>query len=332
MKKKIFVTGAEGFIGSHVVQLLVKKNFTVKALVQYNSFGSWGWLEELNIHEKKNVEIVMGDIRDSGGLKKMTKDCSKIIHLAALIGIPYSYTSPQMYVETNVSGTLNVLEAAKENNIEHLIHTSTSEVYGTAQYIPINENHPLQGQSPYSATKIAADKLVESYFRSFNLPVTTLRPFNVYGPRQSARAIIPTIISQIMKKNEVKVGSIDPTRDLNYVSDTAMAFFLCLNSKKTFGETINIGTGFDISIGDLIILISKIMKKKIKITHEDIRIRPKNSEVFKLVSSTEKAKKILHWKSKYRNIDGLKKGLKKTIDWFSNTKNIAKYKYNIYNI
>jgi dTDP-glucose 4,6-dehydratase len=206
MKNKIFVTGSEGFIGSHIVQLLIKKGFFVKALVQYNSFSSWGWLEELNLNEKKRIEVIFGDVRDLGGIKRVTKDCNNIIHLAALISIPYSYHSPRMYLETNITGTLNILEAAKENKIEHLIHASTSEVYGTAQYIPIDEKHPLQGQSPYSATKIAADKLVESYYRSFDLPVTTLRPFNVFGPRQSARAIIPTIISQIMNKSVTLYG------------------------------------------------------------------------------------------------------------------------------
>ena len=332
MKNKIFVTGSEGFVGSHIVQLLIKKGFFVKALIQYNSFSSWGWLEELNKNEKKKVEIVFGDVRDLSGIKKETKNCDNIIHLAALIGIPYSYHSPRMYLETNAIGTLNILEAAKENKIKHTIHTSTSEVYGTAQYIPIDEKHPLQGQSPYSATKIAADKLVESYCRSFDLPVTTLRPFNVYGPRQSARAIIPTVISQIMNNQVVKLGSLDPTRDLNYVGDTAEAFVKCLNKKNTFGETINIGSGFDISIGDLVMLIAKLMKKKIKIVEDKIRIRPEKSEVFQLVSSTEKARDLLSWQSKHKNIDGLALGLKKTINWFKKSKNLKKFKSFGYNI
>ena len=237
-----------------------------------------------------------------------------------------------MYLETNAIGTLNILEAAKENKIKHTIHTSTSEVYGTAQYIPIDEKHPLQGQSPYSATKIAADKLVESYYRSFDLPVTTLRPFNVYGPRQSARAIIPTVISQIMNNQVVKLGSLDPTRDLNYVGDTAEAFVKCLNKKNTFGETINIGSGFDISIGDLVMLIAKLMKKKIKIVEDKIRIRPEKSEVFQLVSSIEKARDLLSWQSKHKNIDGLALGLKKTINWFKKSKNLEKFKSLGYNI
>jgi NAD dependent epimerase/dehydratase len=332
MKNKIFVTGSEGFIGSHIVQLLIKKGFFVKALVQYNSFSSWGWLEELNLNEKKRIEVIFGDVRDLGGIKRVTKDCNNIIHLAALISIPYSYHSPRMYLETNITGTLNILEAAKENKIEHLIHASTSEVYGTAQYIPIDEKHPLQGQSPYSATKIAADKLVESYYRSFDLPVTTLRPFNVFGPRQSARAIIPTIISQIMNNQVVKIGSLNPTRDLNYVGDTAEAFVKCINKKNTFGETINIGSGFEISIGDLVVLIANLMKKKIKIIKDKERIRPEKSEVLQLVSSTKKAKDLLNWQSQYKNIDGLAEGLKKTINWFKKSNNLKKFKSSTYNI
>jgi len=326
-KKRILVTGSEGFIGSHLTEKLVKLGHKVKCTVLYNSFNNRGWLETLDKSILNEIEIHFGDIRDFNFVKKSMRNCDAAIHLAALIGIPYSYASPRSYIETNVGGTLNVLDAAKENNIEKLIHTSTSEVYGTAEFIPITEQHPLNAQSPYSASKIAADQLANSYYLSYGTPVVTLRPFNTYGPRQSLRAIIPTIISQIFNNPKtIKLGSLNPTRDFSYISDTVSAFVLALESKKCIGETINIGSGSEISIKKLVDLISKTINKKIIILSDQNRKRPNKSEVNRLCCSNKKAKKILKWKPSYKGNFGLELGIKKTINWFSKSENLKKYK------
>ena len=329
---KILVTGAEGFIGSHLVERLVRLKHKVRAFVLYNSFNSFGWLDTLDDEIKKKIDIVTGDIRDEKSVKDSVRNCDVVIHLAALIGIPYSYKSPKSYIDTNVIGTLNVLQASKDCNVKKIIHTSTSEVYGTPIYTPIDENHPLQAQSPYASSKVAADHLAISFFKSFNLPVTILRPFNTYGPRQSARAIIPTIITQILSgKNKIKLGNINTTRDLTFIEDTVDGFISALN-KKNFGHTINLGTGFDISIKNLTHTIGNLLNRNIQIITDKKRIRPKNSEVLKLQSKNLKAKKLLNWKPKYTKKSGLILGLKKTIDWLKKSKNIKKYKANLYNI
>jgi len=324
--KKVLVTGADGFIGSHLTELLYKKGYQVKALSQYNSFNNWGWLE--NIQCKKDIEIVSGDIRDSFFCKKITKDVDAIIHLAALIAIPYSYEAPLSYVDTNITGTLNVCQAALENNVKKIIHTSTSEVYGTAQYVPIDENHPLQPQSPYSASKIAADNMALSYFNSFNLPLSVARPFNTYGPRQSARAVIPTIILQIVNgAKEIKLGDLSPTRDFNYVSDTCLGFLSILECDESVGEVINIGSNFEISVADTLNLIKGLMKSDVVFTRDEERIRPEKSEVHRLWCDNNKINNLTGYKP---SID-IKTGLQKTIDWFSDSENIKFFKSDIYN-
>lgn len=325
--KNILVTGADGFIGSHLVELLVKEGYNVRALSLYNSFNYWGWLEDINC--LKEVEIVTGDIRDSFCCEKITKKIDTVFHLAALIAIPYSYDAPQSYVDTNVSGTLNMLQAALKNSIGKFIHTSTSEVYGTAIYTPIGEKHPLQAQSPYSATKIAADAIAMSYFNSFNLPVCIARPFNTYGPRQSARAVIPTIVTQIAQGiKEIKLGDLTPTRDFNYVKDTTQGFLELAKSKKSIGETVNIGSGFEISIKECLEMIKNLMQSDIKIIEDKARIRPANSEVFRLICDNTKMKKLTGFQHKFR----LEEGLKETIEWFSKDSNLKKYKAGIYNV
>ena len=319
--KKIFVTGADGFIGSHLVEKLVSKGYKVKALSIYNSFNSWGWLESLPNKILKEVEIVSGDIRDEDLINKLTKDVEKIFHLAALIGIPYSYTAPRSYIDTNVIGTLNVLNAAIKNQTK-VIHTSTSEVYGTPQKIPINEKHRLFAQSPYAASKISSDQLALSYFSSFNLPVCVIRPFNTFGPRQSLRAIIPTIITQMLndKAKEIKLGNTHTTRDFSYISDTVDGFFKTFNKNKIFGEVINLGTGKEISISSIVKIVGELTKKDKKIIYENKRIRAKKSEITRLCSSNLKAKKILKWQPKYVNKNGFKIAIKKTIDWYKDKK------------
>jgi len=329
----ILVTGADGFIGSHLVESLVTQGYKVKAFVLYNSFNSYGWLDHFPSHLKGKFEIFSGDIRDAYGVKEAMKGCDAVLHLAALIAIPYSYHSPETYVDTNIKGTLNILQAARELGVCRVIHTSTSEVYGTAKFVPITEEHPLQGQSPYSATKIAADQLAYSFYASFGLPVVIARPFNTYGPRQSARAVIPTIISQIASGNtKIKLGAIAPTRDFNFVEDTVAGFIAALNSSKGLGEVINFGSNYEISIGDTVALISKLMDVKTEIITDEVRFRPVNSEVERLWASNSKAKEILGWEPRYSGIDGLKKGLIKTIDWFSEPQNLNAYKTNVYNI
>tara|TARA_B110000503_G_C7167009_1_gene422420 strand:+ start:788 stop:1783 length:996 start_codon:yes stop_codon:yes gene_type:complete len=330
--KKIFITGSEGFIGSHLVELLVRKKFKVKALVQYNSFNTWGWLDNLDRNIIKKVDVVLGDVRDLNEMLHNTKNQDAIIHLAALIGIPYSYVSPKNYIETNCVGTLNVMQAAKINKIKKIIHTSTSEVYGTAKYVPMDENHPLNAQSPYSASKISADSIVQSFYNSFNLPVVTLRPFNAFGPRQSLRAIIPTIMGQAIIEKKIKIGNLKPTRDFNFVEDVVNGFYMTLKSKnkKIFGEVINLGTGYEISIKNLLEIIKKISNKNLLFKVENKRVRFSKSEVYRLKASNKKAMKLIRWKPKYSGYKGLFKALQLTYNWYE--KNKKYFKSNLYNI
>jgi dTDP-glucose 4,6-dehydratase len=329
----VLVTGADGFIGSHLVEELVISGYKVTAFVQYNSFNSWGWLDNCKPEIKGKFTVVAGDIRDPHGVKNAMAGCDAVAHLAALIAIPFSYNSPDSYVDTNIKGTLNVLQAARELSIKRVIHTSTSEVYGTAKFVPITEEHPLQGQSPYSATKIAADQLAYSFFKSFGLPVVTLRPFNTYGPRQSARAVIPTVITQIASgAKEIQLGALNPTRDFSYVKDTVRGFVAALGSDKGAGEIVNLGSGFEISIGDTSNLIASLMGQEVKIVLDNKRIRPKDSEVERLFASNAKAKDLFGWEPTESGVEGFKSGLKKTIEWFINPENLIRYKSSIYNI
>ena len=333
MPGKVLVTGADGFIGSHLTETLVRQGYDVRAFVFYNSFNSWGWLDHLSDDLKGKFEVVAGDIRDSNGVREAMKGCDAVLHLAALIAIPFSYNSPSTYVETNVNGTLNILQAARDLGVNKVVHTSTSEVYGTARFVPISEDHVLQGQSPYSATKIAADQLAYAFYSSFELPVITLRPFNTYGPRQSARAVIPTIITQLATgRDSIKLGSLLPTRDFSYVQDTVNGFIAALNSEKGFGEVINLGSGFEISIGDTARLIADIMGKPLDISEDKERIRPENSEVDRLWANNDKAETLLGWTPEFAGLDGFKLGLARTIDWFSNPENLRSYKAGIYNL
>jgi NAD dependent epimerase/dehydratase len=330
---KILVTGADGFIGSHLTEALLRTGYKVRAFVFYNSFNSWGWLELCPPELRQNLEVVSGDIRDSSFVREVMTGCDAVVHLAALIAIPFSYQAPHTYAETNVIGTLNVLQAAKDLKIKKVVHTSTSEVYGTAKFVPINETHPLSGQSPYSATKIAADQLAYSFFASFDLPVVTVRPFNTYGPRQSARAVIPTIISQINNNQKsINLGNLTPTRDFTYVEDTVSGFISVLESDDGAGEVVNLGSNFEISIGDTLALISKCMNTNVESTLQEIRARPEKSEVERLWADNSKAKKIFGWEPKYSGIEGFTKGLQNTIEWFSINSNLEKYKPQIYNI
>ena len=332
-KYSVLVTGADGFIGSHLTEALVREGFNVKAFVLYNSFNSWGWLDHCDDDIKGQFEIFTGDIRDPHGVKTAMKGCDAVLHLAALIGIPYSYHSPDAYVETNIKGTLNLLQAARELGVRKMIHTSTSEVYGTARFVPITEDHPLQGQSPYSATKIAADQLVYSFFSSFNLPVVTIRPFNTFGPRQSARAVIPTIITQIANgRKKIKLGALTPTRDFNYVKDTVAGYLSVLNSEQGLGEVVNLGTNYEISIGKTVELIADLMGKRIEIISDEVRIRPKGSEVERLCADNTKAKELFGWKPKYAGPEGLKHGIEETVKWFSEENHLRVYKSEIYNL
>jgi NAD dependent epimerase/dehydratase len=325
--KVALVTGADGFIGSHLVEMLVSNGYHVKALSQYNSFNNWGWLEDINC--KDSIEIVTGDIRDPHFCKYISKNVDIIFHLAALIAIPYSYIAPDSYLDTNVKGTLNICQAAKENGNIKVVHTSTSEVYGTAQYVPIDELHPVNPQSPYSASKIAADSMAMSYFNAFELPVAIARPFNTYGPRQSARAVIPTIITQIASgMKEIKLGDISPTRDFNYVEDTCRGFIAIAENDKTIGEVINIGSNSEISIADTLNKIKELMNSDVKFVTENVRLRPKNSEVFRLFCDNSKIKKITGYSPQIT----IHEGLQQTIDWLSSPKNLQYYKAEIYNV
>jgi dTDP-glucose 4,6-dehydratase len=332
-KMKILVTGADGFIGSHLTEMLVKQGFDVRAFVYYNSFNSWGWLDQCDPAVKGKFEVFAGDIRDPYGVKAAMTNCTHVLHLAALIAIPYSYHSPDTYIDTNIKGTLNIVQAAKELGIQKVVHTSTSEVYGTAQFVPITEEHPLQGQSPYSASKIGADQIALSFHKSFDTPVAVLRPFNTYGPRQSARAVIPTIISQIAAgKEKIYLGSLTPTRDFSFVEDTASGFIKAMQCDANNGTVTNIGSGFEISIEDTAKLIAELMGKDVSFELEPSRIRPEKSEVERLFASYEKAKQIMGWEPAFGKLDGFKLGLKKTIDWFTQPENLKNYKTDTYNI
>jgi len=325
--KSVLLTGADGFIGSHLTEMLVAKGYNVKALCQYNSFNNWGWLEDVNC--KHQIKVLTGDIRDPHYCKYISKDVDIIFHLAALIAIPYSYLSPDSYVDTNIKGTLNICQAAKENNVKRVLHTSTSEVYGTAQYVPIDEKHPLQPQSPYSASKIAADAMAMSFYNAYNLPVTIARPFNTYGPRQSARAVIPTIITQIASgKKEIKLGDVSPTRDFNYVEDTCRGLIMLAESDATIGETVNIGSNTEISIGDTLQLIKDLMSSNVTFINDQQRNRPEKSEVFRLWCDNKKIKNLIGYKPE---ID-IYLGLQKTIDWITQSDNLKTYKAEIYNV
>lgn len=325
--KKILITGADGFIGSHLTEELVKCGHKVKAFIYYNSFNSWGWLDKLSNEIMNEIEVFTGDVRDPNGVREAMKGIDEVFHLAALIAIPFSYHSPDTYVDTNIKGTLNVLQAARDLNTSRVLITSTSEVYGTAQYVPIDEKHPFQGQSPYSATKIAADRLAESFYRSFNTPITIVRPFNTYGPRQSLRAVIPTIITQLLAgKEEIELGSLTPTRDFNYVKDTASGFIEIAKSEKTIGEEINIATQQEISIGQLAEELIKQINPNAKIVCDEQRMRPEKSEVNRLLGSNKKIMQLTNWKPKY----SFKQGIVKTIEFFKY--NLDQYKTGIYNI
>jgi NAD dependent epimerase/dehydratase len=325
--KKILVTGADGFIGSHLTEELIKQGYKVKAFVYYNSFNTWGWLDSFPKAILNEIEIFQGDIRDPNGVREAIKDVDEVFHLAALIAIPFSYHSPDTYVDTNIKGTLNVLQAARDLGTSRVLITSTSEVYGTAQYVPIDEKHPYQGQSPYSATKIGADRLAESFYRSFNMPITIVRPFNTYGPRQSARAVIPTIITQLLAgKEEIELGSLTPTRDFNYVKDTANGFIEIAKSDKTIGEEINIATQKEISIGHLATELIRQINPEARIVCDEQRLRPEMSEVNRLLGSNEKIKRLTNWKPQYT----FEQGLAETIEFFRH--NLDKYKTDIYNL
>lgn len=323
--KNILITGAGGFIGSHLVKKCVELGYNVKAFVRYNSKNNWGWLEDSKY--LNDIQVIAGDIRDFDSVSNSMQDCDTVFHLAALIGIPYSYVSPLAYIRTNIEGTYNVLQAAKQHNMKNILVTSTSETYGTAQYIPINEKHPLVGQSPYSASKIAADQIALSYFRSFGLPVKIVRPFNTFGPRQSARAFIPTVISQILDgKTQIKLGNLNPTRDLTFVKDTVSGFLAIANSENLYGEVTNIGMNEEISMGDLVHLIADLMNKNVIIEEDNQRIRPTKSEVKQLRCDNTKIQKYTDWKPEY----SIKSGLVETINWLK--KNMNSYKTNIYNV
>ena len=327
--KKVLVTGADGFIGSHLTEALVRQGYDVRAFVLYNSFNSWGWLDHCASDVVGQFEVFAGDIRDPHGVRKAMEGCDLVFHLAALIAIPYSYHSPDTYVETNMKGTLNVVQAARELNVGKVVHTSTSEVYGTARVVPITEEHPLQGQSPYSATKIGADQIAMSFYCAFNTPVAIIRPFNTYGPRQSARAVIPTVITQIAaRKTKIKLGALHPTRDFNYVLDTVQGFLAVAQSDQTVGEVINCGSNYEISIADTISLIMEIMGVTLELETENIRLRPEKSEVERLWCDNSKMERLTMFKPK----TPLRLGLEKTVEWFTDPANLLRYKADIYNV
>jgi NAD dependent epimerase/dehydratase len=331
--KKILLTGADGFIGSHLTEALVRAGYDVRAFVLYNSFNSWGWLDHCGADVKGKFEVFCGDVRDPNGVRTAMKGCDAVLHLAALIAIPYSYHSPDTYVDTNIKGTLNIVQAARDLNVSRVVHTSTSEVYGTAKFVPITEDHPLQGQSPYSASKIGADQIAMSFYTSFNTPVGIIRPFNTYGPRQSARAVIPTIITQIANgKRQIKLGAVSPTRDFNFVADTVAGFIAALNSEQAIGEVINIGSNFEISIGDTARAIAHVMGAEIEIFTDEQRLRPEKSEVERLWASNDRARQLLGWQPQYGGLEGFRRGLAETVAWFKQPANLASYKSDIYNL
>lgn len=330
---KILITGADGFIGSHLTEALVRQGYDVRAFVQYNSFNSWGWLDRCAPDVAGKFDVFAGDVRDPHGVKTAMQGCDAVLHLAALIAIPYSYHSPDTYVDTNIKGTLNIVQAARELGVSKVIHTSTSEVYGTARFVPITEEHPLQGQSPYSASKIGADQIALSFYCAFGTPVTVIRPFNTYGPRQSARAVIPTVITQIANgQRKIKLGAIHPTRDFNYVADTVSGFIAALKSEQGAGEVINLGSNYEISIGDTVKVIAEAMGTDIEIVTDEQRLRPEKSEVDRLWASNEKAVKLLGWQPGYDGVEGFKRGIAETAAWFREPANLAAYKADIYNL
>lgn len=332
-KKAVLVTGADGFIGSHLTEALVRAGYRVKAFVQYNSFGTWGWLDSCAPDVRGQFEVFAGDVRDPNGVRTAMAGMDAVLHLAALIAIPYSYHSPDTYVDTNIKGTLNIVQAAKDLGIARVIHTSTSEVYGTARFVPITEEHPLQGQSPYSASKIGADQIALSFHAAFGTPVTVIRPFNTYGPRQSARAVIPTVVTQIASgARQIKLGAIHPTRDFNYVADTVSGFMAALEADTGAGEVINLGSNFEVSIGDTVRTIAEVMGVDIEIVTDEQRLRPEASEVERLWASNAKAKALLGWSPSYGGLDGFRRGLGQTIEWFRDPANLARYKPDIYNL
>lgn len=323
-QNKVLVTGADGFIGSHLVQALTKRGQSVRAFVMYNSFGSRGWLDTFDIGD---VEVVASDIRDARSVREAVRGCSVIMHLASLIAIPYSYECPESYLDTNIRGTLNVLQAVRDLGADVLVHTSTSEVYGTARFVPITEEHPLQGQSPYSASKIAADQMATAFHASFGVPVVTVRPFNTFGPRQSTRAVIPSIITQIaMGKKKLELGALHPTRDFSYVSDTVNGFIAASQTSAGIGEVINLGSNFEISIGDTVKLIAALMKAEVEVTADSQRMRPAASEVERLWADNAKAKRLLGWEPEYGGLAGMGRAMQSTIDWFTDSKNLAHYR------
>lgn len=329
---KVLVTGADGFIGSHLTEALVRQGHEVRAFVLYNSFNSWGWLDSCAPDIKGKFEVFAGDVRDPYGVKKAMQGCDLVLHLAALIAIPYSYHSPDTYVDTNVRGTLNIVSAARELGVR-VVHTSTSEVYGTARFVPITEEHPLQGQSPYSATKIGADQIAMSFYNAFDTAVSIIRPFNTYGPRQSARAIIPTVITQIANgKRKLKLGALHPTRDFNFVKDTVAGFISIAESKEAIGQVINVGSNYEITIEDTVKMIAEIMNVDIEIETDEIRLRPDKSEVDRLWADNSKIKKLTGWQPNYGGKDGLRKGLEETVNWFTDPENLKNYKADIYNV
>ena len=329
--KNVLVTGADGFIGSHLVEHLTSLGCNVKAMCIYNSFNSWGWLDTLDVNITNNIDITLGDIRDIKSVNNACKNIDYVFHLASLIAIPHSYNSPYSYLQTNALGAMNIMESCLTNNVERVIHTSTSEVYGNLKKMPIKEDDLIFAKSPYSATKIAADQIAYSYYSSFDVPVSIVRPFNTYGPRQSNRAIIPTIITQALTNNKsIKLGALYPTRDFSYIKDTVRGFILAAKSKKSIGETINIGSGYEISIGDLYDIICKLTNVELKVKKDSTRIRPKKGEVFRLKADNKKAKKLLGWTPQYANRQGLIRGLKETIDWFKIDSNLLKYKSDRY--
>ncbi len=330
---KVLITGADGFIGSHLTEALVAAGHDVRAFVFYNSFNSWGWLDEAPAALRDRFEVIAGDIRDPHQVADAVAGCECVVHLAALIAIPFSYHAPDAYVDTNIKGTLNVLQAARRHRVGKVLHTSTSEVYGSARFVPITEEHPLQGQSPYSATKIAADQMALAFHASFGTPVSVIRPFNTYGPRQSARAIIPTVISQIAAgERDIRLGSLHPTRDFSFIADTVAGFLAALRTEAGIGEVVNLGTGHEISIAELVRLVAGLMKARVSVSQDEARVRPAASEVDRLCASNEKARRLLDWAPAYAGEDGLRRGLALTAEWFTRPANLARYKTGRYNI
>ncbi|MFN9807275.1 MAG: NAD-dependent 4,6-dehydratase LegB [Betaproteobacteria bacterium] len=331
--KRILVTGADGFIGSHLVEYLVRSGMDVRAFVYYNSLNSWGWLDGVDQKVGQSLDVFAGDVRDPYGVRAAMKGCDVVLHLAALIAIPYSYHSPDSYVDTNIKGTLNVLQAARDLGVERVVHTSTSEVYGTARFVPITEEHPIQGQSPYSASKIGADQIASSFYSSFDTPVAIIRPFNTYGPRQSARAVIPTIITQIAAgASQIKLGAMHPTRDFNYVSDTVRGFVAVAESDAALGQVMNVGSNYEVSVGDTARLIARLMGRDVDFVSDEQRLRPAGSEVERLWADNRKALELAGWAPQYAGLEGLERGLRETINWFSVPDHLRRYKAGLYNI